>query len=230
MDLASLLNDDTLRRTGYHAAVVEVGKFVYRMPEHGSQSPAQRVQIGMALQILDRVVHAGIRDERLLHVRLMTLGKLGQFKEVLRIAQEHDTANPSWDSASMLANVYRRLSDLRGAVMWYQKAAERDPNDVTAFLDAGDCLLELKDWHGALGAYESALRRYPAEPWALPSAAFCRLQIGDHSQLDKLRKMAALPPDECGVADMIAGLTGNTPPTRQKERAIALLEQHQSDS
>jgi tetratricopeptide (TPR) repeat protein len=229
--LLLLLDDAHLKGRGHRAAEQEVAEVIDASPESADLTDFQRFELRVAVKVLEKLEGAGFSSERLPFLKVIAFGKLGQIDEAIRIATREDARAGTWQSASMLAGIHRRQGDFRQAVAWYEKAAARDATDCSAFLDAGDLLIELKDWPAAIAAYEAALALQPDEPWARPSAAYCRLrQTGDKRWLEELKRMAAEPEDACGVSGSLAVVFGQSPPGYLQQRARSLIEGYRAES
>jgi tetratricopeptide (TPR) repeat protein len=219
------LSDKALRKL-YRDPVIRVftAMFDNRYPEFDQLTDQQKEDVARAAEALERVERAFGTDEKLLAFKLMVLGKAGRIEEATRSARAEYERNPCWHTAVAVANALRRTGDRDGAVEYFRTAAGLDPRDVTALLDAGDTDLEDGKHERALESYEQALEREEDQPWAKPSAEYCRYLItGQNGPLTRLLRLAAVPPDQCGVGDALASLFGEYSEKDCRERATYLV-------
>jgi tetratricopeptide (TPR) repeat protein len=202
-----------------------VGRMVGECDELANQTSDQKRELAGALALIGRFESLGLKSDRLFVVKMMTLGKLGRFDEAIAEANAAYVKNPSWNTAISVANACRRRGDLDKAIKMFELAATHDQKDASALLAIGDIHLENTRWHEAIDAYERAVLREADNPWAVPSLCFCRYRLsGDPSWLDRLREFSREKPDECGVADSLARMMGQSPPSQRRGRAKQLLQ------
>jgi tetratricopeptide (TPR) repeat protein len=203
-----------------------VARTIDAMPESPDLTSEERRVLEQTLPAIEDVARILGSDSDAVFMKAVVLGKLGRLEEAVRHARDTYAKVPSWKTAVMVANALRRSGDDRGAVEYFTVATGLDREDVTAFLEIGDTHVRLKRWVDALAAYEAALKREPDQPWALPSALYCRFRVtGQSAWIDQLRRLAEQPFDECGVASLLAQVTGGYAPDHAKLRAEQLLSQ-----
>jgi tetratricopeptide (TPR) repeat protein len=218
------LTDAGLKKRGLERAAQEAIELAHDYPEYPHPDQRQKRDLKKLGQFIQRVESLLGSDDRLFTAKLMVLGKLGRFAPAIRLARKAYRVEPNWINAIAVANVLRRSGDIDGAAKMFLTAAKHNRRDVAAFLDCGDLYVDAERWAEALKVYERALKRYPTQPWAKPSVLYCRYRMhGDARDLRKLRAIAHRPPDECGVADMLAQLLGETSPDEGRRRAQELL-------
>jgi tetratricopeptide (TPR) repeat protein len=229
MRLDDLLDEGTLKKVGTKKAFRLIGSVVQRCPEAKALTQEQGQALRTVLSILEQMEALADDEERILFVRVIALRKLGRVEEALSTARAAEARVPSWTSATLIAGFLKRSGDLEGAVALCREAAVRQPQDVSALLEAGDILLDQDRWGQALECYEAALQREEDQPWGLPSAYYCRYRLtGEARWLELLQSLAAEHPDECGLRDGFAQLTGKWPPGDRRRRAVALLKRLES--
>jgi len=200
------------------------------IPDHPRSTPTQAEALANGLEIVDDAISVLGEHERLFMLRSMMLGKLGRFDDAVANARAMHARGQSWQTAVTLGNALRRAGDLEGAIASFKHAAELDPTDVAALLDAGDTLLSIEKWSDAVDAYGEALAREPDHAWAAPSAAYARYQAtGDAKALASLQAMANEAFDECGVQGALAQLMGTRSNDDKIERARELLAELPDD-
>jgi tetratricopeptide (TPR) repeat protein len=212
---------DAVESTADEAAaskiVPVIGRFVIDIPEHPA-APEQRADLERALRTLERFAD----NADATFFKVVVLSKLGRFVEAIEQAKRAHAAAPSWRTAVMTANAFRRSGDIKRAIEHFRLATTLDPKDVRARLEIGDIHLDAGEWAAALAAYETVLKREKAHPWARPSAVYCRYRLtAERKWLRQLRDYARRPVSECNV--MVAALTGGYSSADRKRRAQALL-------
>ena len=72
----------------------------------------------------------------------------------MSMAKHAHEVEPSWRTCVGVANIYRDMGRVDEAVAQYYKSLEYDPEDTSAFLDAGDTLVDAERYQEAIDAYE----------------------------------------------------------------------------
>ena len=201
-----------------------------RYPEADRVNDWGRAQLGRALAAMERVEAVlGASDQTVLF-RGQILSKSGRLQEAIAMAERAAETNPTFNSATAAAMAHKRAGDIEGAVRWFWRAAELDPNNETSLLDIGDTYAARGEWQKSLAAYDEALKRKADHDWAYPSAVYCRYRLsGDTLLLEELRYMANAAPDECGMASIMKQLMGGYNFEDRRERATFLMGQIESD-
>lgn len=148
-----------------------------------------------------RAVHRDSGPLMLVSARLART--TGDFQESLDIALAYEREHPDSMAAIMAAGAYRCLGDVRAALAAYRRAQERDPANLSLWLDIGDVLWEDHQLQEALDAYLVMLRREPHHPWALPSVLLLRAQLaGERALLQDFKQYAEANPDNPRVQQL----------------------------
>lgn len=232
-DLNSLerASDSQLAEAGIETVARRIGRISQEFGEFDSLDESERKQLSRALQILVRleaVDRNGSEVPRL--VKIIVLGKLGEFAAAIDEASKSYEANRTWNTAITLANTFRRAGNLHRAIEMWSVAADLDPKDVTALLEIGDSYLSMKEWVAAIKTYERAVEREPDQAWAVPSIHYCQYMVtGDRNWLRRVQRQANKKPDECGVENILAQLTGSYSSDIGIQRAQQLLALQESD-
>lgn len=225
-------SDAELVDTGLDRMIQNIGRIVQDCGGAETADESERILLTQALTQLERMERlAGTSAaESVLLVKMMTLGKLGRFEEAIATSRSAYAAHPSWHTAVTVANALRRSGDRAGAIEMFALAAELDPEDVTALLEIGDTQLYQQNWVAAVAAYEQALEREPNQPWAVPSLYYGRFKLtGDPVWLQQLQECADQKPDECGIENILAQLTGSYSRDVSIQRAQQLLHYHENE-
>lgn len=214
-----------LADVGADAAARSVGRIVQECGEFDTLDSSERELLNRALLALDRIEAVDTTSDTPTLVRMMALGKLGEFGRAIDEGKRTYDARPSWNSAITLANALQRAGRLEDAIEMWTTAAELDPDDVTALLQVGDAHIFLEEWDAAIRAYERVTQREADQAWAVPSIHYCQYRLtGQKKWLQRVKRRAAKDPDECGVESMLAQITGSYAPDVGIQRAQQLLE------
>ena len=100
--------------------------------------------------------------------------KAGLFDEGLTLANAAVRARRSWHALTGQGLLLRRSGALDAARASFEEAIGLEPDNLAAYLEAGDMFFEHQSWAEALRYYERVLAIDPDHPWALPSVLFCR--------------------------------------------------------
>ncbi len=148
------------------------------------------VQIANYLCATFRQLHP---QESFLYFAGAVIGRrLGTLDEALGLAQYAHQIEPSWRNCIGIANVYRDQGRVDDAVAQFDQAVKYDPEDVSAYLDAGDTLLDVKRYADALQSYQRCLAREPEHPWATASVHYANFKLrGDAADRVALLELRA---------------------------------------
>lgn len=196
------------------------GVVLNSFPEVADQTVGRRADArrwaGLALRSKERpglepVAHLAIAG---------LLRKAGHFDEAVAHVRRQ---MPSWATVVAEGLALRAKGDAEGAEEAFARAAELDPHDITAFLEAGDTFFDRGDWARALGWYERVLAVEEDHPWATASAVRCRAgDAGDATaELERLREEGN--PRAVGILALEAGWRGAVP--RPVDASAAVLDQ-----
>lgn len=134
-------------------------------------------------------------DDYLLFLASNVLRRGGHADEALAVAQSGHERHPTWQTAIGVALAQRDLGHLAKAATAYKAAAALDPEDITAFLDAGDMMTGAGRDTEALNAYEAALERQSGNAKARGAIAYLRYrETGDEAALHEIGEIAAEDP------------------------------------
>jgi tetratricopeptide (TPR) repeat protein len=222
-------SDEKLRWLGANLVAAQIGGIIKTLGEADSLSGADRALLERAVAMLERVQSLDANATKPPAVKVIALGKLGEFERALREATAAHNASPGWGTAITIANVHRRMGNIEKAIAMWTIASDLDPKDVSALLEIGDAYLNQSNWQAAQTCYERALQRNPQDPWALPSIQYCKYKLtGDKSHLQPIKRRAGKKSDKCGVQSMLAGLLGTTSQEAGIRRARELLDRERA--
>jgi tetratricopeptide (TPR) repeat protein len=126
-----------------------------------------------------------------LMARVGILRKAGLFDEALRIAKTAYETEPDWHKATALGLILRQKGDFKAAADAFEAALRLDPDDMTAYLEAGDMFFEAEHWQEACEWYQRALAKDHTQEWAKPSDLFCKWKLTeDNAVFDQLFELA----------------------------------------
>lgn len=212
LSLAKNMTDAAIHESGGDDVARSVYLLIQRFPEYEELSEGQTADLETLLAVVDRADEVLTEGKKILKaVKLIMLGKMGLFERAIAESTALYEEEPDWTNAIGVANAYKRQGDAKNAIRMFIKAIEHDKEDISALLEIGDLYLEQEGFAEALGYYEKALHKDNGHPWAMPSALFCqyRLTQGEDT-LAQLQGIANAEDCECGVAGILAQITGDT--------------------
>lgn len=140
---------------------------------------ARLSNIRHAAWILGLLRQAHPRTAPLWFVSSMTARRLGQREEAISLARTAHQIEPSYSSCAAVANALRDVGQVDDAAGMFKQAMQFDPEDVAAWNDIGDMMLEAKRLPEALDAYNRVLAHDPKHGWAYPSAMYVRFRLSN---------------------------------------------------
>jgi len=167
---------------------------------------AIRRQLGQALPVAARAL-ADFPDDPQILVLAAALSRKAGLAEGPALARRAFAVQPGWNTAVSMAMAHRADGDLDGAIAWYERALEFDPEDLSARLDLGDLQCEAERWQAGLARYAEVLAVVPDHPWALPSHAYYRVLSGDEGGRLPLEAFARLHPDNTHARRLVDEMT-----------------------
>ncbi len=118
--------------------------------------------------------------------------RLGTLDDALALAHHAHELEPSWRTCIGIANVYRDQGRIDDAVAQFRQAQQFDADDVSAFLDAGDTLLDAERYAEAVDNYQECLAREADHPWAMASIHYAKFKLsGDAGERESLLTLRA---------------------------------------
>lgn len=155
-----------------------IGTLLNGAREHGELTAAREaVLVDWARLAVDYAHRQPLEDAHARMADMLIPGlcrKAGLFEEGLALADRARRERPSWHASTARGLLLRRRGDLERAREAFEEAMTHDPDDLAAYLEAGDMFFEHARWADAGRYYEAVLARAPAHEWAHPSALFCR--------------------------------------------------------
>lgn len=136
-----------------------------------------------------RHAHGDSQPLMMAHAQLAT--RCDALHEALSVTEALYAADPSLETAVMLAGAHRVLGRVDTTVDTYRTALRYDPENVAVRLDIGDVLLLAGRFAEALDAYEGVLHREPGHALALPSVYCLKYWLhGRPEWRDRLESLA----------------------------------------
>jgi lipopolysaccharide biosynthesis regulator YciM len=226
LSLVEEMSDSAIREGGGDVVARRVYGVIQSFPEHEQLSEGQLADLNALLALVDHADEVLSEDKKILKaVKLIMLGKLGLFERAIAESTAIYEEEPDWTNAVGVANAYKRAGDAANAIRMFVKALEHDQEDISALLEIGDLHLERDDFSEALGFYERALHKDNQHPWAAPSALYCQYRLTkDDDNLTQLQAMAKAEDCECGVAGLLAQITGDAGAAHRAEYLLEKLE------
>ena len=168
--LEEWLADDTLRRQldpdRLAGTVLTALRVLDGSPDGQTYGEAARAALLRCVRTV-RHGHEGSTHLLMAHARLAS--RCAELHEALAVAEALYAADPSRETAVLLAGAHRELGRVDATVSTYREALRFDPENVAVRLGIGDVLLLAGRFSEALSAYEGVLRREPGHEAALPS-------------------------------------------------------------
>lgn len=120
----------------------------------------------------------------MLHIGL--LRRAACFEQALALA-DPARAEQDWHLAVARGLLLRQQGRAAEADIAFSLAVRQQPEEISAYLEAGDTWLEQRGWAQASGWYEQVLARQPEHDWAQPSLDYCQWRAsGDDARLQRV--------------------------------------------
>ena len=151
------------------------GALLTLTPEAASATAAQVASLRRWSALLERAAPRWNASSLLRMLRAGLMRKAGRFDDALAVAGALEEA-ADFSGIAAIGLALRAKGRLVESAEAFARAARAEPDNATAFVEAGDSWLEAQRWPEALAAYEAALA-LESYDWAEASARYCRWQI-----------------------------------------------------
>jgi tetratricopeptide (TPR) repeat protein len=136
-----------------------------------------------ALQVFNRLIDEGMSSDTIYQKKGFCLQKTGNFEAALDAYLKAELLNgaSSW-TIKKIAYCYRILKNPGEALVYYRKAGQMSPDNLSIQLNIGHCFLELRDYTEALKCYFEVeyLDKHGERAWR--PIAWCSFLTGKYEQ------------------------------------------------
>lgn len=168
-------------------------KVMIRFPEAYCATLSQVSYLKRWLALCERYSanHTMAKSGHLLMLRAGLFRRAAEFAQGEALVRAAHALEPSWYTGMALALLLRQQGKCQEADDAFQLCLQLDPEDVSAYLEAGDMYCDREMWEKAVKWYEGVLQKQPSHKWALPSSIYCRWKLTGNQKLrDHLLSLA----------------------------------------